>query len=142
MFVYVITGGRRHVKIGHSKDVNNRLKGIQTGCPFTVRIAGQWQSTRAIQIEHQAHRLLGKYRWAGEWFDVPAKAATILVGMLVASHVSARAFPTSKAIAFCRGCSHAAMLSDIPPLDARFRCSKCHDRERIHIVDFPIMESA
>lgn len=138
MFVYVITGGRRHVKIGHSKDVTKRLKGIQTGCPFTVRIAGQWKTTRAQEIERRSHSMLAKYRWAGEWFDVPVRVATLTVGMLVTANPcrNGEDKPVTKAIAFCRSCAHSGVLPYVPDNAAKFRCTKCNQREHVHIVDF------
>lgn len=138
MFVYVISGGRRHVKIGHSKDVKNRLKGIQTGCPFTVRIAGQWNTGRAREIERRAHSILAKYRWAGEWFDVPIRVATLTVGMLVATNPSRTGEdkPAKKVIVFCRSCSHSGVIPFIPDIEAKFRCTKCNSREHVHVIDF------
>lgn len=139
-FVYVIAGGRRHVKIGHSVDVKKRLKALQTGCPFTLRIASQWATVRAKEIERKAHSILAKYRWAGEWFDVPTQVASLTVGMLVAANPS-RGAPDQrmkKAILFCRACSHSATLPFIPDVDARFRCSKCNSRDHVDVIDFMV----
>lgn len=138
MFVYVIAGGRRHVKIGHSIDVRKRLKGLQTGCPFTLRIANQWATTRAQEIERRAHSILAKYRWAGEWFDVPTQVASFTVGMLVTASPCRGAAdkPMKKTIVFCRACSHSGIIPFIPDQDAKFRCTKCNKREHVHVIDF------
>lgn len=141
MYVYVISGGRRHVKIGISLEPKKRLKGVQTGCPFTLRLAGTWRTDRAREIEKKAHGLLAKYRWAGEWFDVPRQVAVLVVGMLVAAN-PARADspdkPVKKAILFCRQCHHTGVMPFIPEIDARFRCSKCSSREHVHVIDFMV----
>lgn len=139
MYVYVVTAGRRHVKIGHSRNVKNRLMGIQTGCPFTVKIAGQWNTPRAQEIERRAHAILAKYRWAGEWFDVPSRVATLTVGMLVAANPGRNKEvdrTVEKQIIFCRNCSHSAVTGFVSNLDAKFRCSQCKSRDHVHVIDF------
>src|SRR6185503_4362187 len=84
--IYVMTAGTRHVKVGVSIDVEERVKAVQTGCPFKVQIARQWVSRDAYKIERLAHMALAKYRKAGEWFDVPSKAAIEIVDWLIVSH--------------------------------------------------------
>lgn len=141
MHVYVISGGRRHVKIGHTKNVKSRLAGLQTGCPFTLRVVQSWQSAHAKEIERLAHRVLAKYRWAGEWFDVPRQVAALVVGNIVLArptHYPSPTEPIKKAIIFCRVCEHTASIPFIPEFDARFRCSKCQSRDHVHVVDFMI----
>lgn len=105
-----------------------------------MRIAGQWNTARATEIERRAHSILGKYRWAGEWFDVPVRVATLTVGMLVSANpcrVGADK-PAKKVIVFCRSCSHSGVIPFIPDIDAKFRCTKCNSREHVHVIDFVI----
>lgn len=134
MYVYVVTAGRRHVKIGHSRNVYNRVAGIQTGCPFTVKIAGHWSTPHAREIERRAHAILAKYRWAGEWFDVPSLVACKVVSMLSATWGLGESI--EKQIIFCRNCSHSAVSGFVSNLDAKFRCSKCNSRDHVHVIDF------
>lgn len=139
MYVYVIGGARRHIKIGISNNPKNRLKQVQTGCPFTLHIKGTWRTDRAREIERRSHLVLAKYRWAGEWFDVPSQVGVLAVSMLVAASPSrseAKDRPMKKAILFCRGCQHTGVTPFIPDIDARFRCSKCNSRDHVHVVDF------
>lgn len=140
MFVYVIAGGRRHVKIGISNNPKNRLKSVQTGCPYTLSLKGTWRTERAREIERRAHSVLAKYRWAGEWFDVPSQVGVLTVSMLVAACPSRSTDPQDrpfkKAILFCRGCQHTGVTPFIPDQEARFRCSKCGCRDKVHIIDF------
>lgn len=138
MFIYVIAGGRRHVKVGFSNNPKNRLKQLQTGCPFSLRIVGQWSTTRHLEIERRAHAILGKYRWAGEWFDVPAQVATLTVSMLVRANPShsGEDKPAKKAIVFCRSCAHSGVIPFIPDIEAKFRCTKCNSRDHVHVIDF------
>jgi len=142
MYIYVIAGGRRHVKIGISSDPKKRLKGVQTGCPFTLRLAQTWHTKRAREIEKKAHTLLAKYRWAGEWFDVPTQVAVLAVGMLVAANPhrsdEPKPRPVKKAILFCRNSQHTGVTPFVPDIDARFRCSKCNSRDHVHVIDFVV----
>lgn len=133
-YVYVIAAGRRHVKIGHSKNVNMRLRQIQTGCPYTVRIAGHWHSRHACEIENRAHRILAKYRWAGEWFDVPSQVACTVVRTLAATWQLGENI--EKQIIFCRNCQHHATTGFISSITMKFRCSDCGSRDHVHVVDF------
>jgi hypothetical protein len=129
-FVYVMTGGPRHVKIGISIDVEKRLHGIQTGCPFRVELVKTWQTDRAQKIEIRAHEILRKYRSAGEWFDVPPAVAVMTVEALVD-----RPRFQLKAIVFCRNCRHSKSMA-IPDHGARLRCTKCNKRDHAHVVTF------
>lgn len=136
MNIYVI-GARRYIKIGISRDVKARLSTIQTGCPYPLHVYQSWATSRAREIERKAHSLLHGYRTKGEWFDLPHRAATLIVGMLVSAHPARNGFPDStieKAVVFCRGCSHQAVIPFIPDSKARFCCSKCHSTERVHMV--------
>ncbi|MEO6381961.1 MAG: GIY-YIG nuclease family protein [Nitrobacter sp.] len=137
MNIYVIAAGRRHVKIGISKDVEKRLRGIQTGCPYSVRLVKAWNTTRAREIERKAHQILARYRWAGEWFDLPTQAAVLAVELLVQAHPcrSGNDKSISRAVAFCRGCGHSAALDCIPDQAAKLRCTKCDAVNKVQVVD-------
>lgn len=137
MNVYVVAGGRRHVKIGIAKDVEKRRRGIQTGCPFTVRVIKSWNTSRAREIENKAHKVLARYRWAGEWFDVPTQVATLTVGMLVSALPcrSGTDRPLNRAVVFCRSCGHSAALKTIPAQSAKLRCTSCNKRDQVHVID-------
>lgn len=133
-YVYVIAAGRRHVKIGHSGNVHSRLKSIQTGCPYTLKIVGYWSTPHAKDIEIRSHRILAKYRWAGEWFDVPSRVAYEVVRMLSATWGLGEGI--EKQIIFCRNCHHSAITGFISNVTAKFRCSKCGSRDHVHVVNF------
>ena len=137
MNVYVVAGGRRHVKIGIARDVEKRRRGIQTGCPFTVKTVQSWHTSRAREIERKAHAVLARYRWAGEWFDIPQRAAALTVGILVKAN-PCHGSPdktVERAVVFCRGCGHSGVLQSIPPVSAKLRCTKCSDGNQVHVID-------
>jgi hypothetical protein len=142
MNVYVLAGGRRHVKIGIARDVMKRLRGVQTGCPFKLRIVKQWNTGRAAEVEKAAHRILSNYRWTGEWFDVPQRAAVLVVETLVRAlptHIHAPREPVSKTIAFCKHCGHSSSLAKMPTRSAALRCTNCHKTEHVHCVEVAFM---
>ena len=57
----------RRVKIGTSRDPRGRLKELQSGNPNPLRILATFQGGRLM--EQHLHRVLGRFRVAGEWFD-------------------------------------------------------------------------
>jgi len=67
-YVYVIGNTHAEVcKIGFSKTPNKRLKGIQTGCPYPIKIL--YLFVGSINLEKQLHKKYSKYRLNGEWFS-------------------------------------------------------------------------
>jgi len=79
-FVYVIRGAHNLVKIGISTNPTARLATLRTASPYPIDFAfvGATNSTGA-DIEAEAHRILGRYRVAGEWFDVSPELAIAAV---------------------------------------------------------------
>jgi len=65
-FVYFIRHPSGHIKIGYSKDVASRLRGLQTANPINLSLIGFVPGTR--QDERALHRKLGEWRSGGEWF--------------------------------------------------------------------------
>lgn len=65
-FALAESAGR--VKIGYTaSDPNSRIKAIQCGCPFPVRLIAKIEGPRTW--EQQAHTMFSKYRQSGEWFE-------------------------------------------------------------------------
>lgn len=115
----MVVGGPKHVKIGISSDVDKRLQGIQTGCPFKVRLAKSWRTPFARKIEGLAHAALSRYRTAGEWFNVPIRVAMAVVEVLIEAHPrnhNTRA--KFGAVLFCSRCRHSATFDSEPELRA------------------------
>lgn len=69
-FVYFAAIGEprpTHIKIGFSKnDPNLRIKGLQTGCPYPIRLLGFVIGTATQEAE--LHDVLRDDRVQGEWF--------------------------------------------------------------------------
>lgn len=67
-FAYIGEASPVYIKIGFSKyDPNKRLKNLQTGCPFPIKLLG-FVIGRMSQ-EEELHSVLKDYRIQGEWFD-------------------------------------------------------------------------
>ena len=56
-----------YIKIGRSKNPQQRLKTLQTGCPKRLRLILVLE--RNGHREAEFHQLLGRWRTLGEWFD-------------------------------------------------------------------------
>lgn len=68
--VYAIRAqGLPGTKIGYAKDVDSRLKCLQTGCPVPLRVVTHIPSEQSV--ESSLHRLLDHERIMLEWFDGP-----------------------------------------------------------------------
>lgn len=129
--VYVVTGGPRHVKIGISIDIEQRMAQIQTGCPFRVKLVQSWETRDARKVEARSHTTLAKYRAMGEWFGIPAPVAVHAVTTIV----ECPNLGVILAIVFCAHCGHSKQMP-APKHAATFRCSKCGKRDRVHVIDF------
>lgn len=137
--VYVVKGGYKHIKIGISTNVRQRLAGIQTGCPFPIKLASQWRTPHARKIEQAAHAALVKYRTTGEWFSIPATVGVAVVDTLVKANPRSSRIPASQplpAVVFCGNCSHHRVMQISPIRATAFRCTKCDKRDRVHVIDF------
>lgn len=69
-FVYVIHAvGTNRIKVGHTLTPEARLKDLQTGSPFPLRMLACWPGS--VTIERRIHTALAEFRQAGEWFAPP-----------------------------------------------------------------------
>lgn len=67
--IYVFSCGP-HIKIGVTRNVSGRLKALQVGQAYPVRLECLWDVPvdTAHKAEAYAHRLLSKHKVRGEWF--------------------------------------------------------------------------
>jgi len=69
-YVYLIRAGD-FIKIGHAKDPENRLAGMQTGSPHQLDLIAKMPfQTKLIAHEYELelHRRLADFHYRGEWF--------------------------------------------------------------------------
>lgn len=73
-FVYLIgeEGNDSRYKIGstRSKDVNKRLKQLQTGNPNHLFIKESYQTEHPFKLEKMLHNRFKTYNVNGEWFEL------------------------------------------------------------------------
>lgn len=74
--VYFI-GNRNHsvVKIGRTKNVFKRLKNVQTGCPYNLKILGCIETQKNGRKMYQYYR---RYQLRGEWFELSDRIDSFL----------------------------------------------------------------
>ena len=71
-FVYFIKVITKDVfKIGISRcDVDARIHGIQTSCPYPLEVYSKSESSQCGKDERWFHQFFRKYKMVGEWFNV------------------------------------------------------------------------
>lgn len=85
MFLYVIGNNESKQKIGFSANVEKRLAELQTGNPDQLYI----HHTQAVPkdrvrlLERKIHRELGYRRIKGEWFNMSANDAKLMLDFAI-----------------------------------------------------------
>lgn len=89
-FIYFIGREEGPVKIGVSRNPSERLVGLQTGCPFPLKLHGHWmvENTRIYAVERTIHSALEPYRAQGEWFSLTPKEAAKLTWPILKGEVA------------------------------------------------------
>lgn len=69
--IYVLRGKNTNFfKIGRTtQPVIDRVRQLQTGCPFEIEIYQTFQTFWAAETEKMLHSYLSDFRVSGEWFD-------------------------------------------------------------------------
>lgn len=71
-FVYFIINDKNKLcKIGFSVDPKKRIKVLQTGCPYPLRIYRTIEAT--MKMEKQLHKQFREYKTNGEWFSITGR---------------------------------------------------------------------
>lgn len=94
-WVYIITtckNGRwvSPIKVGLAKDPHKRLQAVQTGSAYPLQVAAAFPlgvRELAVEIEASFHREMRDRALAGEWYDLTAFDATILLCHNVREHL-------------------------------------------------------
>lgn len=61
----------RLYKIGSTKgSVNERIKSLQTGCPYEIRIVEVYDTKHGQTIERTLHNRYNHFKTYGEWFSL------------------------------------------------------------------------
>ena len=80
-YIYIIGSDNPPYKIGISKDPEKRLRNIQTGHPYKLKILElrETNAKRTRLLESVIHKHLDNYRMKGEWFNIPLEDAKLHV---------------------------------------------------------------
>jgi hypothetical protein len=75
--VYVLDTGAGYVKVGKARSVKLRLKTLQAGCPFTIKLVHvvETGAHSGTVVEAAAHRLLKLHRVERDWFSCTPQQA-------------------------------------------------------------------
>jgi hypothetical protein len=80
-YIYIIGSDNPPYKIGISKNPERRLKNLQTGHPYKLKIweLRKTESKKTKLLESVIHKHLDSYRMSGEWFDISLEQAILQV---------------------------------------------------------------
>lgn len=67
--IYILESNNFY-KIGITTNLEKRLKTLQVGNPFTIKVITSHRFKRTYLVEQFLHGLLSRYRKNGEWFDL------------------------------------------------------------------------
>ena len=73
-------------KIGVSANINNRIKELQTGNPYTIECVFSRRVPEAYEVEKYIHKLFEQDKVSGEWFEFDDRTLDIVETMIV-SHM-------------------------------------------------------
>lgn len=79
-FVYFITTEKGDItKIGVASAPVDRLRQLQTGSPFKLKLVGSIETNYPYVLEKKFHNAYDVYRTNGEWFDIPEGMASEII---------------------------------------------------------------
>lgn len=70
--VYFITDNHGHIKIGKADNAYNRLKELQVGNPYKLKVLLSIMmnsQNQAYKLETALHKYFKNYKLEGEWFE-------------------------------------------------------------------------
>lgn len=80
-YVYVLRSASNHYKIGRARDVEKRVKGIQTSSPIKIDLIHYFSCKDAGKVERYLHRLFDDARIQGEWFVLDKDQVSWLISL-------------------------------------------------------------
>ena len=72
-FIYVLSDGQGHFKIGRTKCLSSRVKQLSAQPPFEIKLIGAFRAVNAAYFERAEHVRLAASRKRGEWFTLTAE---------------------------------------------------------------------
>lgn len=69
-YVYILSDGLGHYKIGRTKHLTNRIKQLSTQPPFAITLIAAFTVVHTAHIEKMLHETYAEQRLNGEWFSL------------------------------------------------------------------------
>lgn len=79
--VYVIEHEHGYVKIGRSNNPTQRVRSLQTACPYDLHVAGVIKCPDAVQLETHLHEKYENRQKNGEWYNINNVQKTYLYSL-------------------------------------------------------------
>jgi len=77
------SGETQYYKIGVSDDVPARIRGIQTGNPFKIKVVSIFEIHSATKVEKLIHKSMSEFKMIGEWFEINEESRAHLESLVV-----------------------------------------------------------
>lgn len=87
--VYIIQHELGLYKIGIAENPEKRVRQLQVGSPFELKLRQTENPTNARRVEQHLHEKLRKFHFRGEWFDLPEEQ----LPLTIPTHVSKAGVP-------------------------------------------------
>lgn len=78
--IYLILCDKKYVKIGYSRNPENRIQKLKTDNPYKIRVLLTFEGDR--QTEKGFHEAFATYRYKGEWFRYSGLLKNCIIGCL------------------------------------------------------------
>lgn len=142
-YIYIMEAETHAIKIGVAGNPSARLKVLQTGCPFKLKLFARFKvatASIAYAYETEIHKRLGRCSLEGEWFKISTAEAIAVITSVIAGAPknkdaeielqAAREFrrKACNRILVCPYCQHTkqSTLDDNAVRNSRFRCTACN----------------
>ncbi len=94
--VYVLEASNfDYIKIGRTVAPKQRVRNLQSGCPFRIHTWLAVYTPDASELESRLHDELSEYRLRGEWFSAPGSVLDGLVTLFAKANRIARKQPNN-----------------------------------------------
>ena len=80
-FVYFLkpVSEPKPIKIGRARDINRRIKQLQTSLPYDLELIGSIEDCDCLELERKIHKENKEQRINREWYDInPSDAINII----------------------------------------------------------------
>ena len=84
--LYIMRCGNKY-KFGISNNPKRRIKQLQTGCPYNIKLIFELvldKDIKAVDVETQLHQHLKRYNVRGEWFSLTREHVLCIAKELLA----------------------------------------------------------